>query len=314
MAKYLITGGCGFIGSHLADQLIQQGHSVVILDNLSTGKRENAPREAEVIVADATDYAAAAYACSNIDGCFHLAAVASVEKSISEWASTHRVNITATVNIFQAISRLGKKAPVVYTSSAAVYGNNPEAPLSETSQVSPLTAYGADKFSCELHARIAWLVHQIPTIGLRPFNVYGPRQDPHSPYSGVISIFSHKIAQGLPITIYGDGEQVRDFIYVSDVARSFATAMERLSAINSGYEVMNVCTGNATSINELADIIEKISNKRTMRRYMAARKGDISVSIGSPTKLHKYLQLPRATELENGLSQLMQTLPMEKAA
>lgn len=311
MAKYLITGGCGFIGSHLADRLIEQGNHIVILDNLSTGKRENAPKEAELIIADATDYEAVAYACNNIDGCFHLAAVASVEKSVSEWASTHRVNLTATVNLFQAISRLRTKVPVVYTSSAAVYGNNPDAPLSETSQVNPLTAYGADKFSCELHARIAWLVHQIPTIGLRPFNVYGPRQDPHSPYSGVISIFTHKIAQGLPITIYGDGEQVRDFIYVSDVVQSFAAAMKRLS---SGYEVMNVCTGNATSINELADIIEKIANKRTMRRYMAARKGDIDVSIGSPAKLRKHLQLPQITQLDTGLSQLMQTIHMEKAA
>lgn len=311
MAKYLITGGCGFIGSHLADMLVEQGHRVVILDNLSTGKRENAPDSAELIIGDATDYEVIEHACKDVDGCFHLAAVASVEKSVNDWVNTHAVNVTAAVNIFQAASRHPKKLPVIYASSAAIYGNNPDAPLTERSEASPLTAYGADKLSCELHARIAWLVHQVPTIGLRPFNIYGPRQDPHSPYSGVISIFAHRITQGLPINVYGDGEQVRDFVYVADAAGAFAAAM---ALVSTGYDIINLCTGNATSINELTDIIEKISGHSSMRRYMPPRKGDIEVSIGSPEKLRKKLCLTPLTSLEEGVSNLMEGIISQRVA
>ncbi len=311
MAKYLITGGCGFIGSHLADTLVAEGHHVVILDNLSTGTKEHIPAQAEFILGDATDYATAKHACTGIDGCFHLAAIASVEQSITEWVASHRVNVTATVNILQAVSRLPHKPPVIYASSAAIYGNNPDVPLTERSLANPLTAYGADKLSCELHARIAWLVHNVPTIGLRPFNIYGPRQDPHSPYSGVISIFTYRIAAGLPVTIYGDGEQVRDFVYIRDAVDAFIAAMTHVS---EGYDVINLCTGNATSINELADIIEHYANRPAMRRYMPPRLGDIGVSIGSPEKLQKKLNVHRTTALEEGIAQLMGTARQRAAA
>src|ERR1700677_1344253 len=226
---YLVTGGAGFIGSHLVDALIAKNHRVTVLDDLSTGKRENVNPQATLIVGDTTDFDTVERAFEGIDGCFHLAAVASVEKSIVEWVRTHSVNITSTVNIFQAASKAKGRIPVVYTSSAAVYGDCDKIPTSEDTDKRPLTAYGVDKYACDLHANVAWNVHNVPNIGMRPFNVYGPRQDPGSPYSGVISIFFDRMRQGQPITIFGDGGQMRDFVYVGDAVKAFAAAMEKLN-------------------------------------------------------------------------------------
>src|SRR6202000_85204 len=145
-----------------------------------------------------------------------------------DWVRTHSVNITATVNVFQAASRSQNKVPVVYTSSAAVYGDCQNIPIAETEEKFPLTAYGVDKYACDLHARVGWQVHGVPNIGMRPFNVFGPRQDPGSPYSGVISIFFDRMRQGKPITIFGDGGQMRDFVFVADAVKSFSAAMEKL--------------------------------------------------------------------------------------
>ncbi len=298
MARYLVTGGCGFIGSHLADALAMAGHQVVILDDLSTGKRENAPKKAEIIIGDAVDEAAVERAFKGIDGCFHLAAVASVERSTEAWAATHKVNVTAAVNVFQAATRQKTPVPVVYTSSAAVYGDNPDIPLAEDSVARPLTAYGADKYSCELHGRVAWLVHRIPNIGIRPFNIYGPRQDPKSPYSGVISIFADRIARNAPYTVHGDGEQTRDFVFVADIVKVFVVTMEKLG---EGYDVVNVCTGKATSVNQLAGTLEKICGYTGRRQYGPPRKGDARASVGNPAKLHAHAGFIPQTALEEGL-------------
>src|SRR5262249_15135168 len=161
-----------------------------------------------LIFGDCSDYTTVERAMQDVDGCFHLAAIASVEKSVDNWAKTHTVNLTSTVNIFQAASRRKKKPPVVYTSSAAIYGQGQDKPISEDVLTWPLTAYGIDKLGCDLHARIAWEIHRVPVMGVRPFNIYGPRQDPHSPYSGVISIFTDRIQRHRPITLFGDGNQV----------------------------------------------------------------------------------------------------------
>lgn len=299
--RYLVTGGCGFIGSHLADALIANGHNVVILDDLSTGRRENAPRQAELIIGNTTDYATVQRALADVDGCFHLAAVASVEKSIMEWAKTHTVNLTSTVNVFQAASK--RKLPVVYTSSAAVYGDCPDIPIAETAPTVPLTAYGADKLGCDLHGRVAWHVHGVPNIGLRPFNVYGPRQDPSSPYSGVISIFTNRLLRGEPITIFGDGGQVRDFVYVSDVVKVFTAAMNKLQGANysTGHDVINICTGRATTINQLADTIAAVARCGVQRQTAPPRQGDIRISIGNPAYLEAQLGLRLDVTLSEGL-------------
>jgi UDP-glucose 4-epimerase len=305
--RYLVTGGCGFIGSHLVDALIADGHFVTILDDLSTGKRENAHSSATVIVGDATNYETVERAFTDIDGCFHLAAVASVEKSIKEWAKTHTVNITATVNVFQASSCRSKPVPVVYTSSASVYGDCLIMPLSEEAPTRPLTAYGADKLGCDLHGEVACRVHGVPTLGLRPFNVYGPRQDPSSPYSGVISIFTDRVQQGLPITIFGDGEQVRDFVYVGDAVKAFKGAMAYLEAQPEPvHEIINLCTGRGTSINHLSAIIAAIANISFHRNYAPARKGDIRFSIGNPAKLTERLGVQLNTTLPEGLHTLIE--------
>ncbi|MDB2415288.1 SDR family NAD(P)-dependent oxidoreductase [Rickettsiales bacterium] len=305
--RYLVTGGCGFIGSHLVDALVSKGHKVFVLDDLSTGKKENLNPKATLIIGDVTDYNVIEEVVSDIDGCFHLAAIASVEKSTTEWVRSHTVNVTATVNIFQAISRLKKHIPMVYTSSAAVYGDCRVMPIAESTKAAPLTSYGVDKFSCDLHGRVAWNVHKIPNIGLRPFNVYGPRQDPSSPYSGVISIFANRILRGEIINIYGNGEQIRDFVYVSDAVKAFIASMDSLEygKYRRKHDEINVCTGKATSINKLAEIISEISGCKMYRAYKPARKGDIFVSVGDPAYLEARLKTKLTTKLIDGLAAMI---------
>lgn len=300
MSSYLVTGGCGFIGSHLAEHLIAQGNRVRILDDLSTGKRENAPAGAEVMIGNATDGETVDKAFKGVDGCFHLAAIASVQKSVTDWVGTHRTNASATVQVFDSARKAGK-VPVVYTSSAAVYGDCPNLPIIEQTPPAPLTAYGSDKLSCDINADIAWRVHGVRSMGLRPFNVYGPRQDPSSPYSGVISIFFDRIRDGQPVTIYGDGSQTRDFIYVGDVVQAFANAMAKLRDAE-GHDVVNLCTGRSTTILQLAETLETVFNRRVERNFASPRNGDIRLSVGNPAKLASRLGITSTTLLHEGLS------------
>ena len=300
MANYLVTGGCGFIGSHLVERLLKAGHGVRILDNLSTGKRTNVPASCDVVVGDVADESAVNSAMEGMDGCFHLAAVASVQKSVEQWVETHRSNLTGTINVFNAARHT--RMPVVYASSAAVYGDNADMPLNEHATLRPLTAYGADKLGSELHGRVAAVVHGVPNTGLRFFNVYGPRQDPSSPYSGVISIFSERIMRGERITIYGDGEQARDFIYVLDVVNFLVTAMDN---VGSTAQVFNVCTGKATTIKQLTRILMSIRGERVPVERQATRKGDIRVSIGDPSYGMQQLGLKIEYALLDGLRELV---------
>jgi len=302
--KYLVTGGCGFIGSHLCESLISQGHQVLVLDNLSSGFKRNLAQGAQLIVADVTDSSIVKEVMVNVDGCFHLAAIASVERSSNDWIGSHKVNQQGSVNVFEAARACDQRSqiPVVYASSAAIYGDNASIPLMENSQPSPLSAYGADKLGTELHARVAWLVHRVPTVGLRFFNVYGPRQNPESPYSGVISIFIDRILQGLPITIFGDGQQTRDFVYVGDVVNYLTTTM---GLLRTKGEIFNVCTGKATSILQLAKTLSMIAREQLSIDYAKARCGDISASLGDPKKAQLILGLSSETSLGNGLTATM---------
>jgi len=300
MANYLVTGGCGFIGSHLVERLLNEGHHVRILDNLSTGKRENVPVGCEIVIGDVADALAVDAAMRKMDGCFHLAAVASVQKSVEQWLETHRSNLTGTINVFNAARHT--RIPVVYASSAAVYGDNADMPLKEHATLRPLTAYGADKLGSELHGRVAAVVHGVPNTGLRFFNVYGPRQDPSSPYSGVISIFSERISQGKRITIFGDGEQARDFIYVLDVVNFLRTAMDNISTTP---QVFNVCTGKATTIKQLARMLMTVRGERVSVERQATRKGDIRVSIGDPGYAMQHLGVKAQYALVDGLRELI---------
>lgn len=300
MSLFLVTGGCGFIGSHLTDALVANGHGVRILDDLSTGRRANAPSAADVIEGSIADPDMLARAMAGVDGCFHLAAVASVQRSLEAWVETHRTNMLGTVAVFDAArdTGLGKPVPVVYASSAAVYGDNESLPLDEDDAPAPLSAYGVDKLGNEWQARIAWSVHGVPTTGLRFFNVYGPRQDPGSPYSGVISIFIERLANGSPIVIHGDGEQTRDFVYVGDVVRALIAAMETGM---TGARVFNVCTGETVSVNQLARIIANLSGAALRADHQPARDGDVRHSQGLGERARRDLGIAAETPVEQGL-------------
>ena len=308
MATYLVTGGCGFIGSHLSDALIAGGHSVRILDDLSSGKRENTPPEAEISVGDITDTAIVRRLMASVDGCFHLAAIASVQRSVEDWAGTHRVNLTGTINVLDAarIARGGKPVPVAYASSAAVYGDNSNVPLGEDAITLPLTSYGADKLGSEQHARVAAVVHGVPTVGLRFFNIYGPRQDPKSPYSGVISIFVYQILKREGVMIHGDGGQVRDFVYVADCVAHVIAAMDRA---RSEAEVYNVCTGSATSVHDLVVSLGALTGTEPVVQHGPSRAGDIRRSIGNPTRARAALGLTADTQIRDGLRKLIESTP-----
>jgi UDP-glucose 4-epimerase len=310
VAVYVVTGGCGFIGSHLADALLAEGHEVRILDDLSSGKLENKPAAAAFLRGDIADRAAVEEVLAGAEGCFHLAAIASVERGNRDWLGTHRANLTGTITIFD-VARQGGKAgpiPVVYASSAAVYGDNPEMPLREDSTTSPLSAYGADKLGCELHARVAGVVHGVPAVGLRFFNVFGPRQDPTSPYSGVISIFCDRLRAGRGITIFGDGGQTRDFVYVGDVVRALMLAMRHCSAgrpISRESAVFNVCTGRSTSVLELARTIAFLCGREPEIDFAPPRSGEIRVSLGDPSRAAAILGFEASTDLRTGLSRTL---------
>ena len=299
-ALFLVTGGCGFIGSHLADRLVERGHRVRILDDLSTGRRANAPREAEVMIGDVADETAVRRAMNGVSGCFHLAAVASVVRSNAEPIASNRVNLVGTLTVLCAAA--DAKIPVVYASSAAVYGPQEPLMLSEESEARPRSVYGADKFACELHARVASQLHGLSAVGLRLFNVYGARQDPASPYSGVVSIFVARLLGGLPIMIYGDGGQLRDFVHVGDAVEAFIAAM---AAKRPGDTVCNVCTGRGTSINDLAEAIGASIGIRPSIIHRPARAGDVRRSVGDPRRAIELFGSRARTPLEEGLRHLI---------
>ena len=296
----LITGGCGFIGSHLADRLVADGHTVTILDNLSNGLRKNAPTDATLVVGDVADAPLVQSLVADADAVFHLAAIASVERCTHDWLNAHRTNLTGTITVLDAAR--ARKTPVLYASSAAIYGDNPNLPLGETAVARPLSAYGLDKLSGEQNAAIAWKFHGVPSVGLRFFNVYGPRQEASSPYSGVISKFMANAQAGEPLTFFGDGEQRRDFIYVDDIVQLLVTA----AASNmNGAHIFNGCTGIATSLRQLAQTIGDAMGAPISTHHAAVREGDIRHSLGNPDAARKALGFYATTSLADGLKSLL---------
>jgi len=301
MSRYLITGGCGFIGSHLADALVARGDEVRILDNLSTGRREYVQRQCELVVGDVTDSSKVEAAMADMDGCFHLAAVTPMDTARDDWHDNHRVNLVGTVNVLSASNRQhpDKPVPVVYASSAEVYGDNATLPLSEGAKPHPLTAYGTDKLACEFYARMISMLHKVPTIGVRLFNVYGPRQHPESPYSGIISRMIEHLLKNEPVPLPGSGEQVVDFIYINDVVQILTAAMQQPMQT---HEVINACTGKMTSIRQLAAILATIVDRPLQTIAQASGNCLIRTRVGDPSRAIRLLGLKSGTKLGDGLT------------
>lgn len=310
MATYLVTGGCGFIGSHLVDLLLRQGHRLRVLDNLSTGRTHNLAPEAELMIGDVADAASVALAMTGVTGCFHLAAHAR-QPAAEDWLASHRTNLTGTIAIFDAAR--SRSVPVVYASSAAVYGDGGDQRLSEMAPARPLTAPAADKLGCELHARIAAGLHGVPTAGLRFFNVYGPRQEMAPESAGVVARFAACALDGQPMPLQGDGEQTRDFIFVADAAAHLVAAMDRLLERQrdrrpAAAGVFNVCTGQPTRIRELAALIARLSGRPLRLHPAPARTGDIRRSLGDPSAAIRHLRIAAITALDDGLRQTLARL------
>jgi UDP-glucose 4-epimerase len=304
MACWLVTGGCGFIGSHLVEALLARGDRVRVIDDLSTGARHAVLEGAEIIVGDVANRDLLGRALAGADGCFHLAAIASVPRCERDWHGGLRSNVGGTITVFEAArdAAPGRPLPVVYASSAAVYGDNPSVPLPETALCAPLSSYGAHKLLGEMYAKAAWSAHRVPTVGLRLFNIYGPRQDPTSPYSGVISIFVDRLAAGTAIEIFGDGGQARDFVYVGDAVAHLLAAMARSC---DGAQVFNVCTGRGTTVLDLAHAVARLCGKAPAIHFGPPRAGDIRISIGDPAVAARGLETTARTSVEEGLGRML---------
>ncbi|HEX8593689.1 MAG TPA: NAD-dependent epimerase/dehydratase family protein [Pseudomonas sp.] len=304
-APVLITGGAGFIGSHLTDALLAKGYAVRILDDLSTGKRSNLPlsnSRVELIEGDVADAALVASVAQGCQAIAHLAAVASVQASVEDPVRTHQSNFIGTLNVCEAMRQAGIKR-VVFASSAAVYGNNGEGePISEDTPKSPLTPYASDKLSSEHYLDFYRRQHDLEPVIFRFFNIFGPRQDPSSPYSGVISIFAERAEKGLPIAVFGDGEQTRDFFYVGDVVKLLTQALEipdpKEGAINVGLN-------KTTSLNQLLGALSDVVGQLPEITYKAPRSGDIKHSRANNQRLLARFTLDEPTPLTVGLARLL---------
>jgi len=289
----LVTGGAGFIGSHLVDALLALGHRVRVLDNLSMGKLANLPLDnpqLQFIQGDVADAAVVAQAVAGCAAVAHLAAVASVQASVDDPVATHQSNFVGTLNICEAMRLHGVKR-VLFASSAAVYGNNGEGlAIDEATPKAPLTPYAADKLASEHYLDFYRRQHGLEPAIFRFFNIFGPRQDPSSPYSGVISIFTQRVQQGLPISVFGDGEQTRDFFYIEDLVAQ--------GAVNVGWN-------QAVSLNQLLAQIGELCGGLPVVNYQAPRAGDIRHSRADNQRLQAHYQLPAATPMREGLRRLL---------
>lgn len=297
--RVLITGGAGFIGSHVAARLLEHGHRVRIVDDLSTGRRENVPSTAEFFEASVTDPSIWPEALHEVDRVVHLAAIASVERSVEDPLATHDVNLRATIGLADAAAARDVRR-FVYASSAAVYGAVERERHREDDEVAPETPYAIDKHAGELYLRFFLRSRGLDPRILRFFNVYGPRQDPSSPYSGVISIFANRLLAGRPLTVYGDGLQTRDFVYVGDVADIVTAQVEEEGT--DAPSLMNVGTERRTSLRDLIDTLEGLVDSAAEVRYAEPRAGDLRHSASSCERLREWRGSAAETELRDGLA------------
>jgi nucleoside-diphosphate-sugar epimerase len=298
--RYLVTGGAGFIGSNLADELVRRGHDVVVLDDLSAGKEENlagARAKIEFRRGSITDIATVQSACGGADFVIHLAARTSVPRSVKDPLETNLVNIDGTLNVLVA-ARDAKVKRFVYAASSSAYGESPSLPKNEKMQPDPISPYGVTKYVGELYAQVFGRVYGLENVSVRYFNVFGPRQDPTSQYSGVLSRFMLAILRGESPVIYGDGEQSRDFTYIENVVDETLRACEAPGATGM---VFNGGTGERITLNQVLKLLEKITGKKIQAKCDPPRPGDIRDSQADITLARNLLGYEPYVSFEDGL-------------
>jgi len=307
-----VTGGAGFIGSHLAEALVGRGHTVRVVDNLVGGKRANLAHIAgvEFLEGDLADMPIAEQAARGIDYVLHQAAIPSVPRSVADPVTSNRANVNATLNVLVA-ARDARVKRLVYAGSSSAYGNAATLPKHEDMTPNPLSPYALQKVVGEQYCRMFTELYGLETVSIRYFNVFGPRQDPGSPYSGVISLFSTALLEGKPPTIYGDGEQTRDFTYVTNVVDGVLRACD---ATNVAGESINVATGGRISLNELLRVMQKIVGTSLPPVYAEARQGDVKDSQADITKARTLLGYEPTVDLEAGLRHTLDWFRRDRAA
>jgi len=302
MLRYLVTGGAGFIGSHLVHTLLAQGADVRVLDNFSTGKRENLSDLAgklEVLEGDVRDRAVVEIAVKDVDIIFHQAAFVSVPESMEKPQTCFDVNVAATLALFDAARTAGVRR-VVFASSAAVYGESDAMPLKETTPTQSLSPYAASKRTNEIYAQLYTQTLGLDVVALRYFNVYGPRQRPDSMYAAAVPIFVRRLLEGKPVTIFGDGGQTRDLINIRDVVRANLIASEHP---NAPGQIFNVCTGQETRILDLLEVLFDLFPDVQEPVFVEPRAGDIYRSVGSAEFVAQTLGFQANVTLEEGLKE-----------
>lgn len=307
MAKYLVTGGAGFIGSNIVDRLLEDGHEVRILDNFSTGRRENIAHvgtDVDLLEGDIRSYERAHNACAGCDYVVHLAALPSVPRSVQDPLTTHEVNATGTMNVLLAARDAGVRR-VVLASSSSVYGANQALPKSEDQLLLPISPYGVSKLAAERYASAFAHVYGLETVSLRYFNVFGPRQDPNSQYSAVIPRFITRTAQGQPLMVFGDGEQTRDFTFVANVVDFTLAACLSADAVGGAY---NIGCGQRHSLNSVIEVIGEIVGRTPDVEYGVARDGDIRDSWADIDRAVTDLGVKPCVLLREGLERTAQSL------
>jgi UDP-glucose 4-epimerase len=300
--RCLVTGGAGFIGSHVVDRLLALGHEVRVVDNLSTGSRANLAHVAErvdFLLGDLCDSAVAPRAVEGIQVIYHLAALPSVPRSLQDPWGSHDANVNATVHLLQAAVKAGARR-IVYSSSSSVYGDTPELPKVESVEPLPRSPYAASKLASEQYVLAYARGGLIEGVALRYFNVFGPRQSPTSAYAAVVPLFMAAALEGRPATIFGDGEQTRDFTYISNVVQANLLAGTRPAEIVSGYPV-NVGAGDRTSLQQLASLIREVTGRSLVCQSVAPRAGDVRDSLAGLERTRRLLGYEVEVGLREGL-------------
>jgi nucleoside-diphosphate-sugar epimerase len=311
--RYLVTGGAGFIGSNTVDELVRRGHEVVVLDDFSAGKAGNLAQvrsKIQLMEASVTNFDALREACRGVDCVIHLVAQTSVPRSVEDPIETNLVNVSGTLNVLVA-ARDAKVKRVVFASSCAVYGKTSVLPIRESAGLAPISPYGLSKQIGEAYGRVFRELYGLEFVALRYFNVFGPRQDPSSPYSGVLSVFNAALRGGTQPIVYGDGEQSRDFVYVKNVVEANLLAAEAKGASDL---IFNIGTGNRYTLNQTLALLGRITGRPAVAKYASAREGDIRDSQADIALAREALGYQPHVEFEEGLKKTWEWFSADQSA